>query len=62
MIVQGENDFVPGQQSKEYFSALYRQNKRAEFGRYYGEAHTITRRANVLDFWCRIDVWLRETM
>jgi acetyl esterase/lipase len=62
MIVQGENDFVPVQQSEEYFSALYRQYKRAEFVRYYGEAHTITRQANVLDFWRRIDVWLRETM
>lgn len=62
MIVQGENDFVSVQQSEEYFSALYRQNKRAEFVRYYGEAHTITRRANVLDLWRRIDGWLRETM
>lgn len=62
MIVQGENDFVSVQQSEEYFSALYRQNKRAEFVRYYGEDHTITRRANVLDLWRRIDAWLRDTM
>jgi dipeptidyl aminopeptidase/acylaminoacyl peptidase len=62
MIVQGENDFVPVQQSEEYFTGLYRQNKRAQFIRYYGEGHTITRRANVLDFWERLDAWLRETM
>lgn len=62
MIVQGENDFISVQQSEEYFSALYRQNKRAVFVRYYGEDHTITRRANVLDFWRRLEAWLLETM
>lgn len=62
LIVQGENDFIPVQQSEEYFSALYRQNKRARFLRYYGEEHTIMRRANVLDFWCQLEAWLRETM
>jgi dipeptidyl aminopeptidase/acylaminoacyl peptidase len=62
LIVQGDNDFVPVQQSEEFFTALYRQNKRAEFVRYYGEEHTITRRANVLDFWRRLEAWLSETM
>jgi dipeptidyl aminopeptidase/acylaminoacyl peptidase len=62
MLVQGENDFVPVQQSEEYFSALYRQNKRAQFVRYYGEEHTISGRANILDFWRRAEDWLRDTM
>src|SRR5262249_50303158 len=62
LIVQGENDFVSVQQSEEYFSALYRQGKRAAFVRYYGEEHTITNRANVLDLWRRFETWLHETM
>jgi dipeptidyl aminopeptidase/acylaminoacyl peptidase len=62
MIVQGEDDFISVQQSEEYFSALYRQDKRAEFVRYYGEGHTISGRENVLDLWRRIDEWLTQTM
>lgn len=62
LLVQGENDFISVQQSEEYFTALYRQNKRVEFLRYYGEDHSVTRRANVLDFWQRVETWLRETM
>jgi dipeptidyl aminopeptidase/acylaminoacyl peptidase len=62
LLVQGENDFISVQQSEEYFTALYRQNKRVEFRRYYGEDHTVTRRANVLDFWQRLESWLQETM
>jgi dipeptidyl aminopeptidase/acylaminoacyl peptidase len=62
MLIKGDADFVPTQQAEEYFTALYRQGKRAAFVRYAGEGHTIAARANVLDMWSRIDRWLRETM
>jgi dipeptidyl aminopeptidase/acylaminoacyl peptidase len=62
MLVQGNLDFVPIQQGEEYFTALYRQGKRAEFVRYQGEWHTISNRENVLDLWMRIKYWLAETM
>lgn len=62
MLVHGDLDFVPIQQAEEFFTALYRQEKRALFVRYQGEWHTISARANVLDLWKRIDSWLTETM
>jgi dipeptidyl aminopeptidase/acylaminoacyl peptidase len=62
MLIHGDLDFVPIQQSEEFFSALYRQDKRAVLVRYQGEWHTIASRPNVLDLWRRIGVWLTETM
>ena len=62
MLVQGDIDFIPVQQGEEFFTALYRQDKRARFVRYAGEGHTIAARANVIDLWERIEVWLRETL
>lgn len=62
MLVQGEQDFVPVQQGEEFFTALYRQDRRVRFVRYAGEGHTIAARANVVDLWRRIDEWLRETL
>jgi dipeptidyl aminopeptidase/acylaminoacyl peptidase len=62
MLVKGESDFIPVQQAEEYFTALYRQDKRAVLVRYVGEGHTITARENVLDLWRRMEAWLRETM
>jgi dipeptidyl aminopeptidase/acylaminoacyl peptidase len=62
MLIQGNLDFVPIEQGKEYFTALYHQGIRAEFVRYVGEWHTISNRENVLDLWKRIDKWLKETM
>jgi hypothetical protein len=41
---------------------LFRQDKRVRLLRYAGEGHTISDRANVLDFWQRIEAWLKETM
>ena len=61
MLVQGDLDFVPIQQSEEFFTALYRQDERATFLRYQGEPHSISSRANVLDLWTRISDWLEET-
>ena len=62
MLVQGEIDFIPVQQGEEFFTALYRQGRRAQFVRYAGEGHTIAARENVIDLWRRIDEWLRETL
>jgi dipeptidyl aminopeptidase/acylaminoacyl peptidase len=61
MLVHGDLDFVPIQQSEEFFTALYRQDKRAVFVRYQGEWHTIANRPNVLDLWQRFSTWLAET-
>jgi dienelactone hydrolase len=62
MLIHGDIDFIPVQQAEEFFTALYRQDKRVRLVRYTGEGHTIASRANVLDLWRRLDEWLRETM
>jgi dipeptidyl aminopeptidase/acylaminoacyl peptidase len=62
MLVHGDLDFVPVQQAEEFFTALYRQDKRARLVRYHGEWHTISARANVLHMWEQMADWLRETM
>jgi dipeptidyl aminopeptidase/acylaminoacyl peptidase len=62
MLIHGELDFIPIQQAEEFFTALFRQDKRAALVRYAGENHTIAGRANVLDMWRRIEAWLAETM
>jgi dipeptidyl aminopeptidase/acylaminoacyl peptidase len=62
MLIHGDLDFIPIQQAEEFFTALYRQDKRARFVRYQGEWHTISNRVNVLDLWVRIAEWLSETM
>src|SRR6202035_4279070 len=41
LIIQGDMDYVAIQQGEEFFSSLYRQGKRAEFVRYWGEGHVI---------------------
>jgi dipeptidyl aminopeptidase/acylaminoacyl peptidase len=58
LIMQGDLDFVPIQQGEEFFSALYRQNRRAEFVRYWGEDHILNSPANIRDMWQRIYAWL----
>jgi dienelactone hydrolase len=62
MLIHGDLDFIPIQQDEEFFTALFRQDKRAEFVRYQGEEHTISNCANVLDLWKRVTAWLAETM
>ena len=61
MLIHGDLDFIPIQQAEEFFTALYRQDKRAVLVRYQGEWHTIANRPNVLDLWQRIGAWLKET-
>jgi len=61
MIVQGDMDYVPIQQGEEFFTALARQGKRAEFVRYWGEGHVLgANAANTTDIWKRIYSWLDE--
>ena len=62
MLIKGEADFVSLQSAEQFFTALYRQDKRVVLVRYAGEGHTIAARANVLDLWRRFEAWLRETM
>ena len=62
LLVHGDQDFIPIQQAEEFFTALYRQDKRVQLARYAGEGHTISARGNVLDLWRRFEAWLRETM
>ena len=61
MIIHGDMDSsVPIEQGEGFFSALYRQNKRARFVRYWGEGHQIESPANVRDMWKQIFDWFDE--
>jgi dipeptidyl aminopeptidase/acylaminoacyl peptidase len=60
MIIHGDMDYVPIQQAEEFFSALYRQNKRARFVRYWGEGHFPSSPANIRDLWYRVFAWFDE--
>ncbi|MGF1539417.1 MAG: prolyl oligopeptidase family serine peptidase [Pleurocapsa sp.] len=57
MIIQGDLDYVPIQQGEEFFASLYRQGKRADFVRYWGEGHVLSSPANIKDMWERIVTW-----
>ena len=61
MIIHGDLDPAVGiEQGEEFFTALYRQNKRARFVRYWGEWHGIESPANIRDMWQRIYAWFDE--
>ena len=60
LIIQGDMDYVPIQQGEQFFSALYRQGKRARFVRYWGEGHVFQSPANIHDMWQQIYAWLEE--
>jgi dipeptidyl aminopeptidase/acylaminoacyl peptidase len=61
MIIHADLDpVVPIQQGEEMFTALYRQGKRSEFVRYWGEGHDIDSPANVRDLWARVCAWFDE--
>ena len=60
LLVHGDMDFVPIEQAEEFFTALYRQGKRARFLRYWGETHHISSPANIRDFWMQAYAWLDE--
>ncbi|MGH9960635.1 MAG: alpha/beta hydrolase family protein, partial [Pyrinomonadaceae bacterium] len=60
MMVQGDMDYVPIQQSEELFTALYRLGKTAKFVRYWGEGHVLSSPANIRDLWQRVFGWFDE--
>lgn len=61
LMIHGDIDFVPIQQAEEFFTALYRQGKRAQFVRYWGEEHSVSSSAaNIRDMWTRIFAWFDE--
>jgi dipeptidyl aminopeptidase/acylaminoacyl peptidase len=62
MIIQGDMDYVSMQQGEQFFTALYRQGKRAAFVRYWGEGHVLESPANIRDMWQRIYGWLDENL
>jgi dipeptidyl aminopeptidase/acylaminoacyl peptidase len=60
LIIQGDLDYVAMQQGEQFFTALYRQNKRVRFARYWGEEHVFESPANIRDMWQQIFKWLDE--
>ena len=60
LIMQGDMDYVAMQQGEQMFTALYRQNKRAAFVRYWGEGHVLEGPANIRDMWQRIYKWFDQ--
>jgi len=60
MIIQGDMDYVALQQGEEFFMSLYRQGKRAQFVRYWGEGHVLSSPANIKDMWQRVFAWFDE--
>jgi dipeptidyl aminopeptidase/acylaminoacyl peptidase len=59
-IAQGDMDFIPLQQGEQFFTSLYRQGKRAQFVRYWGEGHVLESPANIRDLWSRVLAWFDE--
>jgi len=63
MIIHGDMDVaVPIEQAEQFFSALYRRNRRSQFVRYWGERHVLDSPANIRDMWQRIYAWLDELL
>jgi dipeptidyl aminopeptidase/acylaminoacyl peptidase len=62
LIIQGDMDYVAMQQGEEFFNALYRQGKRAEFVRYWGEGHVLESPANIADMWEKLFAWFDQFM
>lgn len=57
LIIQGDMDYVAMQHGEQFFTALYRQGKRARFVRYWGEGHVFQSPANIRDMWHQIYSW-----
>jgi len=60
LIIYGDLDRIAMQQGEEFFTALNRQNKRAQFVRYWGEGHVLSSPANIRDMWYRTFAWFDE--
>lgn len=59
LIIHGDMD-GGFNQAENFFMALYRQGKRAEFARYWGEGHVFQSPPNIRDMWERIFAWFDE--
>lgn len=57
MLIHGDRDYMPDREAEMLFTGLLRQDKPARLVRYFGEAHVVRGRANVLDMWDRIYGW-----
>jgi dipeptidyl aminopeptidase/acylaminoacyl peptidase len=57
LLIHGDLDYVPIQQSEEFYSALTRLHRPVEFVRYLGEGHTPRSQANIRDMWRRLLGW-----
>jgi len=57
LLLHGDLDFVSLAQAEEVFSGLKRLDKEAEFVRYFGEGHVLSKPANIRDSWQRIVAW-----
>lgn len=62
MLVHSEMDAFPMQQYDEMYSALVREDKAAEYVRYWGETHVLTSPANIRDFWQRVLRWYQKQL
>jgi hypothetical protein len=62
LTIHGELDGVSITQAEEFFTALYRQNKRARFVRYWAEGHVLSSPANIRDMWQQVTAWLDELL
>lgn len=60
LMTAGDLDFVPMQQSEEFFRALVRQNKPVRLVRYWGEEHELLNPANIQEYWRQIFWWLNR--
>jgi dipeptidyl aminopeptidase/acylaminoacyl peptidase len=60
LMIAGSVDGPFTLNTEEFFSALYRQGKRAELLQYVGEGHGVATPANVIDQWRRIFAWFDE--
>lgn len=62
LIIHGDLDIVRMSQSEEFFTALTRLHKNAEYVRYFGEGHVFNSPANIRDMWRRIFDWYAKTL
>ena len=60
LLFHGDLDWLPMSQSEEFFTALAREQKDAQFVRYWGEAHSAKRPQNHKDMWERVLEFLSE--
>ncbi len=60
MLVHSDMDFFPMAQYEMLFTSLYRQGKRAQLVRYWGEGHSLLSPANLRDRWRRTRDWYRQ--